>query len=164
MLPASLRLVAATACLSALAAAQTVWIVDAATGGPGALNATVNHPSVQPNDILRVRAGTYSDTTINIPLHILGEGSVVVDRIQVAGIPAGSTLSIVNVALIGISLTGVDTPCFTVTNCAGGVTVSACSFAGRQQAPTTAVPANRVTVAVTNSSLFADSCSFYGTA
>jgi hypothetical protein len=147
----------------ARAHAQQTWIVDANTGGPGALQATVDDVRVQSGDILRVRGGSYSPTTITSKaLHVLAEGTVELQQLIVQGIPAQATLSLLGLRMIGIPGTGAATPSFVVRQCAGGVVAVHCVVLGRQEAPSTAAQVRAVTV-VDRASLFADWCVFGGT-
>jgi hypothetical protein len=139
-----------------------VFIVDAATGGPGALQATINLAPA--GSILRIRPGTYSAATISRPFHMIGEGAVLVEQLSISGIGLGQTLSFVGLSITGVPGTGVDTPAVNISSCAGGVMFSACSIAGRQQSATLNPVPRRCVVAVTDAALFADQCSIYGTA
>src|SRR5687767_6235344 len=78
---------------------QVVRIVDAAVGGAGALQAGVNAASA--GDILRVRPGTYTPTTVRLGLHILCEPSADCHQLIAQGIPLGQTLTIVGLNLVG---------------------------------------------------------------
>jgi hypothetical protein len=127
-----IRLASLVVLLSPASRTQAVRIVDAAAGGPGALQAAVNASA--PGDILRIRPGSYTRTTIGRGLHLLAEPSADCEQLVVQGLPANETLSIVGVNLSGVP--GTDnrpgaSP-LRVEGCQGHVVFSFATIRGRQ--------------------------------
>jgi hypothetical protein len=136
--------------------AQTVRIVDATVAGPGALQAAVNISA--PGDILRIKPGTYTKTTVTRGLHLLAEPTASCHQLVATGIPAGETLTVVGLDLIGIPGTrnySPDEP-LRVLSCAGKVLFSSASVLGRQDLPQ-GIPSAASAALVEQSELHAES-------